>query len=148
MGLTPKEALLEHNLGPLGMRRDIAMLGLLYKVAWGTAPSSLASLFEPFRGQLARYGFAVDSRLHSKALHEPLQPGHPRMLHRSIYGLLPVFNRLPGEVVRAKSVKGFQRSLQRLAKDSAVCGNLQWCQIFRPGWRRRESSFIVCALIH
>ena len=133
VGLTPKEALLEHNLGPLGTRRDIAMLGLLYKVAHGRAPPSLASLFEPFRGQLARYGFSSDPRLHSKALHEPLQPGHPRMLHRSIYGLIPIFNRLPGIVVRARSVKGFQRSLQRLAKDAAATGSHEWSRIFRPG---------------
>eukprot|EP00959_Pyramimonas_sp_CCMP1952_P063062 1318335-Pyramimonas_sp.AAC.1 len=77
------------------MRRDIAMLGLLYKVSLGQAPVSLASLFEPFRGNLARYGFSVDTRIHSKALQEPLQPGHPRMLHRSMLGSTPIFNRLP-----------------------------------------------------
>ena len=33
----PWHAILDFNLAPLAMRRDIAMLGILYKVAWEVA---------------------------------------------------------------------------------------------------------------
>ena len=38
IGLTPETALLQYNLSPLRTRRDIAMLGLIFRVAKGLAP--------------------------------------------------------------------------------------------------------------
>ncbi len=46
VGLTDIAALVDYNLAPLGMRRDIAMLGLLFKVASGTAPPPITNLFQ------------------------------------------------------------------------------------------------------
>ena len=45
IGLTDAEALLDFNLAPLPMRRDIAMLGLLYKVSRGMAPMAIQKQF-------------------------------------------------------------------------------------------------------
>ena len=38
LNLTVSEALLYYNLAPLSSRRDIAMFGLLYRIAYGLAP--------------------------------------------------------------------------------------------------------------
>ena len=46
IGMSPETALIEHSLAPLGMRRDIAMLGLLHKIALGSAPQPILNLFE------------------------------------------------------------------------------------------------------
>ena len=38
LGLSGSDALLNFNLAPLGMRRNIAMLGILFKIAHGIEP--------------------------------------------------------------------------------------------------------------
>ena len=45
LGVTSEQALLEHNLAPLSMRRDFAMLAILYKVSRMTAPAPIQKLF-------------------------------------------------------------------------------------------------------
>ena len=45
LDLTAEVALVEHNLAPLNVRRDIAVLGLLYRLAHGRAPKPLQELF-------------------------------------------------------------------------------------------------------
>ena len=45
LGIPSTTALLEHNLAPLSMRRDIAMLGILYKVLRGIGPKPIRDLF-------------------------------------------------------------------------------------------------------
>jgi hypothetical protein len=43
--ISPSEAFLSHNLGPLSLRRSIAMLGFIYKCVRGLAPVLCCSLF-------------------------------------------------------------------------------------------------------
>ena len=45
LGLSVDEALLHFHLAPLAARRDIAMLGLLHKVALRSAPEPLLDMF-------------------------------------------------------------------------------------------------------
>ena len=46
LGLSPALAFLEYNLAPLGLRRDIAMLGLLFKCTHGLAHPDLCGLLQ------------------------------------------------------------------------------------------------------
>ena len=130
-GLSAETALREYNLAPLGMRRDIAVLGLLYKVASGLAPPALAALFRPAAGNLEQFGFATTQTFHEKALFDPIEPGHPAILRRSIYGMIGRFNRLPAHIVNSRTVQIFQRRLQHKAKSSA--GQPGWPEMFRTG---------------
>ena len=43
--LNDKDAFMKHNVAPLGVRRDIAMLGLLYRIATNKAPPPLQDMF-------------------------------------------------------------------------------------------------------
>ena len=47
VGLRDEQALLDFNLAPLRCRRDIAMLGLLHRVALREAPSQLLPTSDP-----------------------------------------------------------------------------------------------------
>ena len=57
--ITPEEAILKYNMAPLPMRRDIAMLGLLFRIAWKEAPSPFQKLFrkigEPTEEEKTKY---------------------------------------------------------------------------------------------
>ena len=46
MNVSEADALIAWNLAPLECRRHIAMLGFLYRVAWGIAPDNLCELFK------------------------------------------------------------------------------------------------------
>ena len=115
------------------MRRDIAILGLLYKVASGMAPPALSTLFRPASGGLETFGFNATRRFHSKALFDPVEPGHAAILRRSIFSMIKVSNHLPEEVVDCRNVKVFQRRLQRKAKAAASARRPEWQHMFRAG---------------
>ena len=130
--MSQQEAFLEFNLAPLGVRRDIAMLGILYKVCHNKAPPPLQGLFQHCGGRtLTSYSFRTSDVLHDKALHDPVEPGHPLIIRRSIYGLVKVFNRLPQHFVDSKTTQEFQRRLQNCAKDAASENAIDWQLMFR-----------------
>ena len=85
------DAFLSYNLAPLRLRRNIAMLGVLYKVSHGIAPAALAGLFKTYgRGALSSHGFVPAERFHSYALHDPIEPSHPVIIKRSLFGMVRV----------------------------------------------------------
>jgi hypothetical protein len=133
LNLTTTQALLDHALAPLSMRRDIAMHGLLFKVACGLAPAPICSLFKPSGGSLISHGFSSSAQIHSRALMDPVEPSHPVIIKRSIFGLIRVFNRLPQAAVDAKSTKLFQRYLQNCAKIAAKNDASGWQLMFSVG---------------
>ena len=45
IGLSEDVAFMEFNVAPLGLRRDIGMLGLLFKIATGQAHPAFSDLF-------------------------------------------------------------------------------------------------------
>ena len=130
IGLSTEAALVDHRLAPLGMRRDIAMLGLLHKISLGVAPKPLLDLFSTTPRTLQSFGFATDRSRHTRQLHDPVEHSHPPIIKRSLFGLVSVYNQLPQSVVSATSVKTFQSKLQWQAKDSLRNGFGQWSLMY------------------
>ena len=133
LDLTDEVVLLEHNVAPLAMRRDIAMLGLLYKVAHGLAAPPLQDLFPASQRSLTSFGFGPQP-VHEWQLVDPVEPTHPNIIRRSVFGLIRIFNRLPAHTVAAKSVNHFQKILQRAAKDRAKSGDHTWQLMYCAIW--------------
>ena len=109
IGVSELEALQRFKLAPLPIRRDISMLGFLYRVAHGLVPLALSELF-PRR---------VSRILTSRGERHNLQfvdftglGGHTDVFKRSCFGLITVWNMLPTDVVHAKSVRISQRLIQ------------------------------------
>ena len=113
LGLTDVSALLEFNLAPLTTRRDIAMLGVIHRAVLKKGPQQFWTLF-PTTGAGER-----------KVREADLGKGKA-LLKRSLLGLVPIYNRLPEEVVSAATTQEFQRRLQLLGKDWATAGCEQW----------------------
>ena len=122
LGLSEDVALTDFNLAPMGARHDMSMLGLLHRVAMFYAPSALFKLFPHSRCTLHSLGL-VRGLFHNLQLDDPVQPGHISLCKRSLFGLVAVFNRLPGETV-ATSISCFQGSLQRHLKDNLALPGL------------------------
>ena len=98
----PDVALLKFNLAPLSMRRDIAMLGILHRAAIGDGPAQFQEHFYRRAGSLR--------------LFDSLENQSPsRLMKRSIWGLVPVYNKL-GNALSCSDVRGFQFLLQERAK--------------------------------
>ena len=126
VGLSSTDALLKHNLAPLQMRRDIAMLGVLYKVAHQTAPAPIQTLFSLQPATLERYGFPCPGLKHKFQILDPVAFDHPVMIKRSIFGLIRIFNHLAEDTVAVRDVKLFQKALQLRAKAAARNGCPHW----------------------
>ena len=114
------------------MRRDIAMLGILFKVSRGIAPSPIQSMFSLRPSNLDAYGFASGRSRHSRQIMDPVCPSHGVCIKRSIFGLIRVFNLLPQTTVDAISPKAFQRRLQFSAKQAAELCTPEWECMYRP----------------
>ena len=130
LDLSPETALIDYSLAPLGMRRDIAMLGLLHKIQLGVAPQPLLDMFRSSPQNLASYGFSSTRRWYSYQLHEPVEVSHPFIINRSAYGLIRIYNELPNHIVSARSAKVFQRRLQNCAKEAAKNNASNWQLMF------------------
>ena len=127
LGICLRESFLRFNLLPLCSRRDIAMLGLIYRVAHGHAHPQLQALFPK---SLQTYAF--DTRLranrHSLQLVEERCGTHHKLIERSVFGLVRVWNRLPQSTVEAQSVTAFQKVLTELVRTR--------CRLDLPGWEK------------
>ena len=126
VGVNALDALQVFNLAPLSTRRDIAMLGILQKVSWKTAPAQLCSLFELE---------VISGGKHDRRM-KPFRSGAGDdwgPLRRSIFGLVDVWNALPQIAVNLASVSEFQSVLQRGVKRAA--GNFpdeRWKRLLSP----------------
>ena len=85
LGVSDVEALVEHNLAPLAMIRDIARLGILFKVSHGTAPRPILDFFRPGSATMTGHNFRPVRPLHDRFLQGPLEPGHPITTKRSMF---------------------------------------------------------------
>ena len=102
LGIDRDAALMDFNLAPLSMRRDIAVLGLLHRAALGDGPPQLREIFQRRPGSLR--------------LVDPLDGQNPsQLMRRSIWGSVKVYNAL-GDSLQCGSVKDFQKHLQERAK--------------------------------
>ena len=130
---TSFEALVNWRLAPLGCRREMAMLGLLYRIAHKIAPPCLCQLFE--REHRIRTGIPTRG---AELLHDlqfktfiaiPSSGRHTDTIRRSCFGLCTLWNMLPANIVHSNSVKLFQRKLQ-LALISYAESNATWEKFF------------------
>ena len=133
LGLTDRDAFLRHGLHPLCLRRDVAMLGVLYKCAHGKAHPDLSELF-PRVGVTRDVQIATRlfQRLHSRQLllrHHGVQRVE---FHRSIFGLVKIWNILPEDVVESKSVSDFQSALTEIARKACEADFDKWSCVFSP----------------
>ena len=125
------DAIINFNLAPLSVRRDIAMLSVLHRIVLGIAPPSIMKLI-PFRTtSLFRHGFKTNKSLHDKQLQDCTGHSSPVMLKRSLFGLVYVYNRLDQDVINNKSVKFPQSRLYCIVKE-ACTKNPKWeCLLHR-----------------
>ena len=132
VGLSAEQAFLQHNLAPLCLRRDVAMLGLLHKCALGFAHPSLCEVFRLQVEPPRRYETRRTARPHGRKLLDRTQGPHSELLRRSALGLARVYNDLPAAVVTLSTVKGFQRALTALAREHCAAGAWNWRYCFSP----------------
>ena len=140
-----EDALNYYRLAPLNARRDMAMLGALHKVNLGTAPAQLMALFPPqgpaasgaFDKQRLRHWRPLHARqLHTAVEFRPCAWLRADAVQRSLFGLVHCYNRLPPQVVAAKSVKTFQRRLQWGLQQCANNGVAEWQLLYSNLWRQ------------
>ena len=123
--LNDTEAFLQHNLAPLRTRRDLAMLGLLHRCALGEAPPQLLAFFPREALPRVRATTRLQCRRHQLQLHDRLVGARTCPLHRSLFGLVAVYNLLPLNTV-GSDVKHLQRTLQDLVKTQSATGQEHW----------------------
>lgn len=125
-----KDALLEYNLFPLSSRRSISMLGLLHHTQIGTAPNNLNKLFPKARSTLYHFSVPSCNPSHDKQIQSCIGPRSSITLRRSIFGLIPIYNKLPAHVISAETAKLFQNRLQSMLKLRAKEGVQNWPSTF------------------
>jgi len=116
IGLTEEVALVDFNLAPLNVRRDIGMLGVIHRAVLRKGPPQLWRFFEVV--EVEGEGPVTRRRDgHRLQLRRYKDGDHLEVLARSVLGLVDVYNELPKSVVETCSeVKFFQRQLQALVK--------------------------------
>ena len=124
VGLTEKEAFLEHNFAPTVLRRSIAMLGVLHKRVLGVCHKSFERLL-PWRS--TRFDLPRDCG-HNKQLYgHRLEVTHERTLFfRSTFAMVDECNNLPQSVVDAECIKSFQQKLTDIVRERCQSDKASW----------------------
>jgi hypothetical protein len=136
VSISAKQALLEFNLAPLSTRRDIAMLGLLFRIVRGSAPPEFAALIKRADQPAFPRSLRNPARQHGLQLHDPVDGTHSCMMERSILGLIYSFNMLPPAIVHTTNVSAFQHRLQNAVKTAAKRDMLGWEDVLRNGIKK------------
>ena len=131
LDLDEEDAFTDHNLAPLRLRRDIAMLGFLRRFAHRRVPECLAALFR--FGQAAALPRRRQPPCHGFQIFDPIDGTQSRALERSVYGLIYTFNSLPAAVVEDPDTSGFQRKLQHAAKKCLSNAKVSWKLLMTEG---------------
>ena len=139
LGLSEEAALLEFHFAPLGARRDIAILGLLHKIALGKAPTSLRNLLPLGPARFPRNLRAPSAR-HANQLQDPIDGGQSAAVSRSAFGKVDVYNLLPKVVAEQPRVKLFQNRLQAGLKKACRAGVPAWHRFLSEGPRRLSAD--------
>jgi hypothetical protein len=121
LGISKEEALITYNFAPTKLRRNIAMLGLLFRCARGTTHPSFKMLF-PRASVSHRYGTRMAQGLHDLQLLNRCDGSQGAFLQRSVFGLVRIFNHLPRHAIETGSVSTFQHRLTELAKRACLDG--------------------------
>ena len=126
IGLSERDAMLNHRLAPLPVRRRIAALGVLHRRILGQLPECIAELLPLKERRASAYSTRLASNLHNNQLIDPAEGRVTELFRRSLFGYIAVFNRLSQAVVDLKSVKTFQGCLQSAVRDWAASGAENW----------------------
>ena len=108
--LTAEVAFLEFNFAPPCLRRDIGMLGFLHKRVLGHSHDAIKQLFPMGRHVQPWHDKQIDNHMYEVTNRQAL-------FHRSAFGAVCTYNRLPQEVVDVDSVSGLQAALIRMARE-------------------------------
>ena len=122
IGLTNHDALTEHNLAPLVVRRQISALGVIHRRVLGISPKSITELLPMAEQNRPAYNTRLARHLHDKQLVDHATGRTTEMFRRSVFGYVGVYNRLPQAIVGKKTVKEFQRQIQSTIVGLAKCG--------------------------
>ena len=115
------DAFMNHNLAPLSLRRDIAMLGFLHKCVLPGAHPEMQKLFP------RRPGHGLWNILNFNR-----RVFHPDLAKRSLFGLTSVYNALPNYIVSLQTVQEFQHELTDLARRKIRDGHGDWQTFLSP----------------
>ena len=120
------------NLLPFSTRRDIAMLGLIHKCVLGIAHPLLQDLFaQPALSGSFSHPTRFNRTLHGRQLKDHLIGAHSDQIHRSVFGLVKVYNRLPGYIVEHTEITAFQKGLMEILRDT--CDRREnWADFLSP----------------
>lgn len=90
-------------------------------------------MFKLRAGTLDCHGFSLGLLTHCRQLHDPNAFNHPPItsIKRFVYGLIRIYNRLPANVLDAKTTQLFQHRVQNLVKDAAKAEAANWQLMFR-----------------
>ncbi len=127
IGLAASDAFMTHNLAPLCLRRDIAMLGLLHKIALGEAHPAFEKLF-PLDVKLATHQTRRVVNKNRLQFVNRCDGDQTSLMNKSVFACVRVYNKLPMYCGNAASVKDFQ---SLLTKDARFA-----CGICRDNWER------------
>ena len=136
IGISEECALISHNLAPLVVRRDIAMLGMIQKTVLGEAHEAFSTFFtltENDRRKRTRF----QHNKHIYQLADRRNGLQLEMWQNSVFGLIPIYNELSDEIAMSPTVSAFQKSLQKKIKALASDGVRNWRQHFSPKSRKR-----------
>ncbi len=130
LGLGDRDAFLRFNLAPLQLRRDVGMLGALWKVSRGIAHPDLCALFPlcPIPPLILRT--RADHRRHRRQFVDPCDGTQLQQFSRSLFGLIKVWNVLPTEFVDTESVSNFQTKLTGVARFACRDDAESWQHMF------------------
>ena len=132
IGISVKDAFLDFNLAPLSLRRDVGMLGLIFKCTKNEAHPKLVDLFQPAVRPSHARGTRAASARHDKQIEDLASNCHLDVVRRSVLGLIKVYNLLPQQVVDSKNVKIFQSELTKLSRKLCRNGSGYWQCRFSP----------------
>ena len=130
--ITEDAAFVNYNFAPLGLRRDIGILGFLHKRVLGLCHPGICK-FLPM---------AAGAAWHNRPLKtfDHVCTTNRRMFERSIFYMIHVYNRLPQYLIDCCSVSAFQKQLTQIAKHRCIAGDDEWASCFHSCsnlWRWR-----------
>ena len=129
LGLNEKQAFLQHNLLPLELRRDIAILGFLHKSNLGLNHPGVNDCFKA-GGMPAIIHPAGSSyaRRHDKPLFSHLDNVNSLnvLYRRSIPNMVHIYNLLPQSFVDCSTVSAFQNKLTAISRLKCIMNAERW----------------------
>ena len=129
--LDERHAFLDFNLAPLRLRRDIGMLGVLWKISHGRANPDLEALFPMAPSSVVpRHDTRAARRRHSLQMINRCDGSQLSQLQRSLFGLVKVWNALPENFVYTHTVSSMQSKLTRASKNACLDGASGWQDMY------------------